>query len=203
MKFRRIVSIALILCMLFSFASCSGGAAASKKVVSNLMTALATYDAFAIAKCVEDMPDNSGTAYVHDIYTEDYYKDLYALANQNLSYTVASASAKEVVLNVKMPDLYSLYEKVYNSVLAQTLTSDDNLNYVLNNDNDAQVLVIALMIKDIEDNGIATVDKQVKLSISKINDSYKVNTDDQLKLLLSDGLSLARPLIVAEQADAE
>lgn len=189
--------------MLFSFASCSGGAAASKKVVSNLMTALATYDAFAIAKCVEDMPDNSGTAYVHDIYTEDYYKDLYALANQNLSYTVASASAKEVVLNVKMPDLYSLYEKVYNSVLAQTLTSDDNLNYVLNNDNDAQVLVIALMIKDIEDNGIATVDKQVKLSISKINDSYKVNTDDQLKLLLSDGLSLARPLIVADQADAE
>lgn len=203
MKLRKIVSIALILCMLLSFASCSGGAAASKKVVSNLMTALATYDVFAISKCVEDMPDNSGTAYVHDIYSEDYYKDLYELANQNLTYTVASASAKEVVLNVKMPDLYSLYEKVYNSVLSQTMASDDNLSYVLNNDNDAQVLVIALMIKDIEDNGIATVDKQIKLSISKINDSYKVNTDDQLKLLLSDGLSLARPLIVSEQAEVE
>lgn len=201
MKLRNVISVLLIICILFSLASCSGGKAAAKSVTTKLMTALATYDIYAISKCVEDMPDNTGTAYAHDIYTEDYYKDLYTLANQSLSYTVKSASAKEVVLNVKMPDLYSLYKKVYSSVLAQGVESSDKKDYITNDENDPQLLVIALMIKDIEANGVATVDQEIKLSVGKFNDSYKIHTDDQLKLLLSDGLSRVQVMPEAEEAD--
>lgn len=201
MKMKRFISVVLLVCLLFTAVSCKSGASAAKEVTADLMTALQTYDLNAISDCVEDLPDNTGTAYVHDIYTEDYYVDLYAAANTNLSYTVASASAKEVVLKVQMPDLYALYQKVFASVMSQAMTDAALQEKILNDDYDAHLLVIALMIDDIQNNGISTTEQEITLSVEKYNDDYKIKTDDQLKLLLTDRLSLIQSTATTEETE--
>ncbi len=192
MKFRRIVSIALLLCMCFSLVACKSGAGEAKKVVEDFMTALTTYDLDAMAKCVEDIPDNTGSIYKHDIFTEDYYKDLYAAANEKLTYSIVSASSKEVKLKVTMPDVYGLYQEKFMSVLSQAISDDKMQEYVLDEKNDPQLLVIALMITDIESNGIDTVEEEITLSVGKINGEYRILTDDNLKLLMTSKLSLSQ-----------
>lgn len=200
MKFRRIISVVLLLCMLFSLTACKTGGSQSKKVTKALMDALYEYDINAISECIEDFPDNTGTAYIHDIYTEDYYKDLYTAANKSMSYEIVSASGKAVTVKVKMPDLYALYQKTFSSIAAQALGNDQLMQYVLDDKNDAHLLVIAYMIKDIEDNGVSTTEQEIKLFVSKINGEYKIKTDENLEKLLTSGLNKIQiDLPVAEE----
>ena len=201
MKFKRFVAFALTAVLSVSLVSCKSGSGAAKEVVTNFMTALTTYDMNEMSKYIEDFPDNTGTAYKHDIYTENYYSDLYALANSKLSYTIKSASAKEVKLSVTMPDIYTLYQNTFMSVLSQALSSEDSQNWVLDENNDPQILIIALMCQEIEDNGIDTVEEEITLSIGKINGEYKILTNDQLELLLTSKLSLAQKDAPANAAD--
>lgn len=199
MKFKKIICVALLICMVFSLASCNSSANA-KKVVTNLMTAITTYDLNAISKCVEDIPDNSGTVYKHDIYTEDYFVDLYSIANENLTYTIEAVSANEVKLKVNMPDVYTMYQSTVVSLLSQAIENENVKKYLLDDNNDAQLMAIALMIDKINNEGISTVEQEITLSVSKINGKYKIKSDDQLKLLLSDRLSLAQAMPKTDEA---
>ncbi len=204
MKFKRAISLVLIVILAFSLVSCKSGAGAAKKVVENFMTALTTYDMDAMRDCIEDFPDNSGTPYKHDIYTEDYYKDLYEAANSKLSYTIKSAKAGSVTLDVIMPDVYGLYQKTFMSVLSQTFSSDEAMKWVEDPENDPQLLVIALMIDEIEKNGIDTVDEEITLTVGKINGEYRIMSNDQLKLLMTSKLSQSQSTdspLVTENGD--
>ena len=191
MKFKNLVSIVLLVCMVFSLSACKSGAAASKELTETLMTSLATYDINAISKCVEDVPDNTGTTAVVDIYTSDYYMDIYAAANANLTYTVSSSSAKEIVLKVNMPDLVSLYNKCWNTALSGALSDAELQKLVIEGSTsfDPNLLVPALMLNELKSGSVSTVEKEIKLSVVKINGEFKIKTDEQLKCLLSDGLS--------------
>ena len=71
MKFKRFVAFALTAVLSVSLVSCKSGSGAAKEVVTNFMTALTTYDMNEMSKYIEDFPDNTGTAYKHDIYTEN------------------------------------------------------------------------------------------------------------------------------------
>lgn len=201
MKFRRIISIALLVCIMLSFTSCKSGASEAKGVVEEFMTALATYDLDAMSKCVEDIPDNSGSIYIHDIYTEDYYKDLYVKAYETLSYNITSANSKEVKLSVTMPDLYTLYQNTFVSVFSQAVSDEKMQEYILNEDNDAQLLIIALMIDEIENNGIETITEEVTLSVGQINGEYKILSNDQLKLVMTSKLSLTQQENIVDDGD--
>lgn len=201
MKFKRFIAFALTAVIAVSLVSCKSGSGAAKEVVTNFMTALTTYDMNEMSKYIEDFPDNTGTAYKHDIYTEDYYADLYEKANSKLAYTIKSASAKEVKLSVTMPDIYTLYQNTFMSVLSQALSAEDLQNWVHDENNDPQLLIIALMIQEIEDNGIGTVEEEITLSVGKINGEYKVLTNDQLELLLTSKLSLAQKDAPVNAAD--
>ena len=198
MKLKRFISLALVAILAVSLVSCKSGAGAAKEVVTDFMTALTTYDMDAMSKCIEDFPDNTGTVYKHDIYTEDYYKDLYETANTKLSYSITSASSDTVKLNVTMPDIYSLYQNTFMSVLSQAISDEQMQAYVLDENNDPQLLIVALMINEIETNGIDTVDEEITLTVGKINGEYKIKTDDQLKLLMTSKLSLAQSSAVNE-----
>ena len=201
MKFKKLISLMLIAVLAVSLVSCKSGSTAAKDTVTNFMTALATYDMNEMSKYIEDFPDNTGTAYKHDIYTEDYYRDLYEAANTKLSYSITSATANEVKLNVTMPDIYTLYQNTFMSVLSQAMSDENMQNYVLDEENDPQLLIIALMINEINENGIDTVNEEITLSVGKINDEYRIKTDDQLKLLLTSKLSLAQTDAAANAAD--
>lgn len=201
MKFKRFISLALTAVLAVSLVSCKSGSSAAKEVVTDFMTALTTYDMNEMSKCIEDFPDNTGTPYKHDIYTEDYYKDLYEAANSKLSYSITSSSAKEVKLKVTMPDIYTLYQNAFMSVLSKALSDEQMQSYVLDENNDPQLLIVALMINEIDTNGVDTIDEEITLSIGKINGEYKIKTDDQLKMLMTSKLSLAQKETAANAAD--
>lgn len=201
MKFRRIVSVVLLMCMALSLVSCKSGAGEAEKVVTDFMTALSTYDIDAMSKCVEDLPDNSGSVYKHDIFTEAEYRDLYAAANEKLSYSIKSANAKEVKIAVTMPDVYTLYQNMFMAVLSQAMSNEEMQNYILDENNDPQLLIVAMMINQIKTEGIDTVEEEITLSIGKINGEYKILNDDQLELVMTDKLSLAQKESIETAAD--
>lgn len=203
MKLKKIIAVVLLVCMIFTVASCKSSGS-SKKVVEDFMTALATYDVEAMSKFVEDMPNNDDSVYIHDVFTEGYYVDLYQIANaERLSYEIVSAKGDTVKVKVKMPDLYSLYQNTFMSLMTQTFANEDLLNYVLDEDNDPSLMVIALMIDSIESDGIDTVEEEFSLKVGKINGEYKIMTTDQLEKLMTSNISLTQKDTLAEVTDAE
>ncbi len=192
MKFRKIIAVVLLLCMTVSLASCKSSGSA-KQVVEDFMTALATYDVEAMAKCVDDMPANTNSMYIHDVFTEGYFVDLYQIANDgNLSYEVVSAKGDSVKVKVTMPDIYALYQKTFMSLMTQTFSNEELLNYVLDEDNDPSLMVIALMIDSIENDGIDTVEEEFTLNVSKINGEYRITSNEQLEKLMTSNLCLTQ-----------
>ena len=78
------------------------------------------------------------------------------------------------------------------SVLSSALYNENMQQYVLDEKNDPQLLIIATMINQIESNGIDTVDEEITLTLGKINGEYKIKNDEQLATLLSDKLNLSQ-----------
>ncbi len=203
MKFKRIISVVLLLCMTVSLASCKSSGSA-KQVVEDFMTALAAYDVNAMANCVEDMPNSTDSVYIHDIFTEGYYVDLYQIANKdNLSYEIVSTKGDSVKVKVKMPDIYTLYQNTFMSVVSQTFANEDLLNYVLDEENDPQLMVIALMIDSIENNGIDTIEEEFTLKVGTINGETKIMTNDQLEQLMTSKLVLSQKEALSTATDEE
>jgi len=192
MKFRKIIAVVLLVCMTFALASCKSSGSA-KQVVEDFMTALAGYDVNAMANCVEDMPTSADGVYIHDIFTEGYYVDLYQIANKDtFKSEIVSAKGDTVKVKVTMPDIYSLYQKTFMSVLTQTFAKEELKDYVLDEKNDPQLMVIALMIYSIENDGIDTVEEEFTLKVGQINGETKIMTNDQLEQLMSSKLILSQ-----------
>ena len=203
MKFRKIIAVVLLVCMTFSIASCKSSGSA-KQVVEDFMTALAAYDVNAMANYVEDMPTSADGVYIHDIFTEGYYVDLYQAANKDtFKSEVVSAKGDTVKVKVTMPDIYSLYQNTFMSVLTQTFANEDLKNYVLDEENDPQLMVIALMINAIEEGGIDTVEEEFTLKVGQINGETKIMTNDQLEQLMSSKLILSQKEALSTATDAE
>ncbi len=203
MNFRKIISVLLLICLIFSISSCKSGAS-TEKVVDNFMKALAEFDVREMAKYVEDMPSNADSVYMHDIYTEGYYVDLYQIANEDLfEYDIVSVKGNKVKVKVTMPDIYTLYQNTFMSVVSQTFSNEDLLEYVLDEDNDPQLMVIALMIDAIENDGIDTVEEQFTLNVGNINGEPKIMTNEQLEQLMTSKLSLTQKAAILDSSDDE
>ena len=203
MKFRKIIAVVLILCMAVSLVSCNSSADA-KKVVKDFMTALSVYDVNAMAACVEDMPTNDDSVYIHDVFTEGYYVDLYKIANEdNFSFEIVSAKGNNVKVKVEMPDIYTLYQNTFMSVVSETLSNEELFNYVLDEENDPQLMVIALMIDSIENDGIDTIEEEFTLKLGKINGKTKIMINDQLEELMTSKLVLSQKQALSVDSDEE
>lgn len=197
MKFKRLVSIILVLCMTFLLTSCNAGN--SKEVVKGFMSALKDYDVTKMAKYVEDIPSNSSNIYKYDIFTSGYYVDLYKAANEDvLSYKIVSSKNDSVKIKVKMPDLSTLYSNTFMSVVSQAFGNDEILNYVLDEQNDPHLLVIALMIDAIDNGDVDTVEQEFTLKLTKINGELKIKTNEQLEKLMTSNLCLSQKNTLAD-----
>ena len=203
MKLKRIISVVLILCLMFSVCSCKKGAD-SKQVVDSFMKALSTYDVDAMSKHLEDMPTNGDSVYVYDIFTDGHYVDLYEIANTDrFEYKIVSAKGNTVKVKVTMPDIYTLYKDTFMTVMTNTFANEELLDYILDEDNEPQLLVIALMIDAIENGDVDTVEEEFTLKIGNINGETKIMVNDQLEQLMTSKLCLSQKDVVAEATDAE
>lgn len=197
MKFKRIIAAVLVLCLTVCLASCNSGD--PKKVVDGFMKALAEYDVNAMAKYVEDIPTNSNSIYKYDVFTSGYYVDLYQMANKDIfSYKIVSVKNNAVKVKVKMPDIYTLYSNTLMSLVSQTFANEDLLNFVLDEENDPQLMLIALMINAAENGDVGTVEEEFVLKIGKINGEYKIMTNDQLEQLMTSKLCLVQKDVLSE-----
>ena len=107
------------------------------------------------------------------------------------SFVTLNSSGKEILLKVQMPDLASVHKNAVSTVLAAAQNNTTLKDQILNGSStvDPNLIVPAYMLNEIKTNGVSTVEKEIKLSVVKINGDFKIKNDDQLKLLLSDGLS--------------
>ena len=158
----------------------------------------------AMANCVEDMPSSADSVYIHDIFTEGYYVDLYQIANKDtFKYEIVSVKGETAKVKVTMPDIYTLYMNTFTSVLTQTFANEQLKDYVLNEENDPQLMVIALMINSIENDGIDTIEEEFTLKVSQINGETKIMTNDQLEQLMTSKLVLSQKDALSSVSDAE
>ncbi len=203
MKFKRIISVLLILCLMVSVCSCKKGAD-SKEVVDGFLKALSTYDVNEMAQYLEAVPSNADSVYIYDVFTDGHYVDLYQMANTDrFEYTIASTKGNTVKVKVTMPDIYSLYRDTFFTVMTNTFANEDLLEYVLDEENEPQLLVIALMIDAIENGDVDTVEEEFTLKIGNINGETKIMVNDQLEQLMTSKLCLSQKDVVAEATDAE
>ena len=203
MKFKRIISVLLILCMMVSVCSCKKGAD-TKEVVDGFLKALSTYDVNAMAGYLEAVPSNADSVYIYDVFTDGHYVDLYQMANTDrFEYTIVSTKGNTAKVKVTMPDIYSLYRDTFFTVMTNTFANHDLLDYVLDEENEPQLPVIALMIDAIENGDVDTVEEEFTLKIGNINGETKIMVNDQLEQLMTSKLCLSQKDVVAEATDAE
>ena len=203
MKFKRIISVLLILCMMVSVCSCKKGAD-TKEVVDGFLKALSTYDVNAMAGYLEAVPSNADSVYIYDVFTDGHYVDLYQMANTDrFEYTIVSTKGNTAKVKVTMPDIYSLYRDTFFTVMTNTFANQDLLDYVLDEENEPQLLVIALMIDAIENGDVDTVEEEFTLKLGNINGETKIMVNDQLEQLMTSKLCLSQKDVVTEATDAE
>ena len=203
MKFKRIISVLLILCMMVSVCSCKKGAD-TKEVVDGFLKALSTYDVNAMAGYLEAVPSNADSVYIYDVFTDGHYVDLYQMANTDrFEYSIVSTKGNTAKVKVTMPDIYSLYRDTFFTVMTNTFANQDLLDYVLDEENEPQLLVIALMIDAIENGDVDTVEEEFTLKLGNINGETKIMVNDQLEQLMTSKLCLSQKDVVTEATDAE
>ena len=203
MKFKRIISVLLILCMMVSVCSCKKGAD-TKEVVDGFLKALSTYDVNAMAGYLEAVPSNADSVYIYDVFTDGHYVDLYQMANTDrFEYSIVSTKGNTAKVKVTMPDIYSLYRDTFFTVMTNTFANQDLLDYVLDEENEPQLLVIALMIDAIENGDVDTVEEEFTLKLGNINGETKIMVNDQLEQLMTSKLCLSQKDVVSEATDAE
>lgn len=189
--------------MMVSVASCKSGGD-SKKVVDSFMEALAAYDVNAMAKCLEDVPSNADSVYIYDVFTDGHYVDLYQIANEDrIQYEILSAKGDSVKIKVTLPDLYTLYQDTFLSFMSNTFSNQEMLDYVLDEDSEPQLMVIALMINAIENGDVDTFEEEFTLKMGTINGETKIMVNDQLEQLMTSKLCLSQKDVVSEATDEE
>lgn len=187
MKFKRIISVVLLLCIAFSMAACKKGFD-PKKVVNDFMGSLSKYDVVKMSKQLVDVPASSDN-FVYDVFTDPHYVSLYKTAYaEKMSYKVTSVTGDTVKVKVTMPDLVSLYNNAFAS-LASAATSDEDFKNDINDpENEIHLTIIALMIDAINNGSVDTYTEEVSLKVSTINDETKVVSNEQLELLMTSKL---------------
>lgn len=187
MKFKRIISVVLLLCIAFSMAACKKGVD-PKKVVNDFMGSLLKYDVVKMSQYVVDVP-TSGDNFVYDVYTDPHYVSLYQAAYaEKLSYKVTSVTGDTVKVKVTMPDLVSLYNNAFAALASAATSNEDFMNDINDPENEIHLTIIALMINEINNGSVDTYTEEVALKVNTINDETKIVSNEQLERLMTSKL---------------
>lgn len=200
MKFRRIISIVLLLCLTFSLASCRSGGD-SKKVVKDFMSAMGTYDVNKMAQYLEDVP-SSDSAYLYDVYTDGHYVNLYKAAYKDtLTYEIVSAKGNTVKVKVTMPDLVTLYSGALTSVASEIFSDPELLDHAMDPSSELHLELLAEMTNAISNGDVDTITEEFTLKLGTINGELKIMLNDQLEQLMTSKLSLTQKSLSAESEE--
>ena len=199
MKFRRIISIVLILCLAFSLAACKSGGD-SKKVVDGFMKELSKYDVNKMSNYLVDVP-TSDNLYLYDVYTDGRYVALYKAAYaDNFAYEIVSSSQDSAKVKVTMPDLLTLYRNAMTTLAAEIMSDEELLNHAMDPSSEPHLELLAEMTNAVNDGNIDTITEEFTLKLTTINGELKIAQNDQLEQLMTSKLSLTQK---AATADAE
>ncbi len=191
MKAKKIIAIVITSLLILSLFGCSQNSA--QGAVSELFKALSSYDVKALEIVLTEFPNTKDCGITYDLYSDDAYINLYKEAYQNLSFTIEQVDENEsgatITLTMSHPDLKTAYSTaLYSS--AALLFSDQNLYEQIMKDPAADIsyLVPQQMKTMYLNNNIETIKSTFVLTLIKQNYGWKIQTDEQLKNLMSCNL---------------
>lgn len=191
MKTKKIFAIVIAIFLILSLFGCTQNSAQS--AVSELFKALGSYDVKALETLLTEFPNTKDCGVTYDLYSDDAYISLYKEAYQNISFKIDKIDENEskatVTITVSHPDLKTAYSTALYSSTA-LLFSDQNLyeQVMKNPDLDISYLVPQQMKTMYLNNNIKTIKSTFTLTLTKQDNTWKIQTDEQLKNLMSCNL---------------
>lgn len=195
MKTKRILLLFIVGVLLLSFAGCKN-ATTPEGAIRILFDGLKEYDIETLYAVLTEFPNTDDCNVTYDLFSDQSYVDLYQKAYQNLQYTITDTSVTEgetktatVTLMVTHPDLQSSYSTALYAA-ASLIFADENLfNEVMNNEEADISSFVPQQMQNLYTNGkIETIETQFILQLVCVEDTWKIQNDDQLKNLMSSNL---------------
>ncbi len=191
MKTKKIIAIIISIVLILTLFGCSQSSV--QGTVSALFKALKVYDVPALESVLTEFPNTKDCGVTYDLYSDDAYIALYKEAYQSISFTIDKIDENEsgatVALTMSHPDLKTAYSTALYSSTA-LLFSDQNLYEQVMKDPDLDIsYLVPQQIKTmyLNDN-IKTIESTFTLTLTKQDDTWKIQTDEQLKNLMSCNL---------------
>lgn len=191
MKFKKTIAIIISLVLISTFTACSQDG--PQGAVSSLFKALATYDVETMQTILTEFPNTDDCGVTYDLFSDDAYVELYKTAYPDLEYSVDKVDKGKtravITLTLSHPD----FQTAYNSALyssAALFLSDQNLYELVMQDPTADIsyLVPQQMKNMYLNDNVETIETVFTLSLTKHNDVWKIEVDEQLKNLMSCNL---------------
>ena len=191
MKNHRFIALALAAMLLFSFTGCANNSA--NGAVTSLFKALKTYDTEAITEVVTVFPDTNDCGVTYDLFSDEAYVALFQEAYDDLSYTVENVVENDntatVTLKMTHPDFKTAYSTAMYSVAALVFSDSKFYDQVMSDETADISYLVPQQIKNMYVNeSIETIETNYTLTLTNENGNWKINTDDQLKNLMSCNL---------------
>lgn len=191
MKFKKTIAIIISLVLISTFTACSQDG--PQGAVSSLFKALATYDVETMQTILTEFPNTDDCGVTYDLFSDDAYVELYKTAYPDLKYSIDKVDENEarstITLTLSHPDFQSAYSSALYSSAALFL-SDQELYEQIMQDPTADIsYLVPQQIKNmyLNDN-VETIETVFTLSLTKHNDVWKIEVDEQLKNLMSCNL---------------
>ncbi len=191
MKTKKIITIIISIILVLTLFGCSQNTAQS--TVSSLFKALKAYDIAALEGLLTEFPNTADCGVTYDLFSDDEYITLYKEAYQNLRFTIEkieeSESGATVNLTVSHPDLKTAYSTALYSSAALLFSDENFYTEIMNNpDADISYLVPQQMKTMYMNEEIETIESTFTIFLTKQDNTWKIQTDEQLKNLISSNL---------------
>ena len=191
MRIKNIIALALATILLFSLTSCTNSSA--EGAITSLFKALKTYDTEAITEVVTEFPNTNDCGVTYDLFSDEAYVVLFREAYGELTYSidniVENESSATVTLKMTHPDFKSAYSTAMYSVAALVFSDSKFYEQVMSDETaDISYLVPQQMKNMYVNEKIETIETTYTLTLINDNGAWKINTDDQLKNLMSCNL---------------
>ncbi len=180
---KRIVTFAVLICMLLSIAACQKDTAQ----IDRLFEGLKTYDRSVMSEVLTEFPDNSEYVYLDDIFNDEKYIKVYQALYKDIDYEIIKMDQYSAKVRVRMPDVQKLFTDVSAWVLSAALEDVELSNKLAENDYNGIVLIQELMYAYATNGNyeVQTMETEFNLRFEEMDGKKCIVSDEQLRALIT------------------
>lgn len=187
---KRIVTVVVLICILFSFAACQKDAAQ----IDRLFEGLRTYDRSLMSEVLTEFPDNSEYVYLDDIFNDEKYIKVYQALYKDIDYKIIKTDQYSAKVRVRMPDIQKLFIDVSAWVFSAALEDAELSNKLAENDYNGVILIQELMYAYATNGNyeVQTIETEFNLRFEEIDGRKCIVCDEELRALITGNFYLSK-----------